>query len=621
MSLAEYVDAPPRTAKGRTWEEIHSLMTARRQADGVLMRQMLEFQAHYNGDIVIPVHDVQGHKTTPAMTARLATEAIDSLSRLSTSGKPSIMVPPLEAFKETGARSMERAARRRRVLYARWDQSALGDVILRRAYRHFYGYGTCAFVVMPDFERGGAMIELRNPLGAYPELRSLDDVREPLNVGFVVGRSFDWIRKHYPTHATKLDSAKAPTQGLWDIVEWLDEEVTVLGVLGPRGLGEQWSYLRDGSIKGAELARWENRAGRVCASIPRRVGLDRLMGMTDSSLAGLVELERMNSLNMIAAEKSVFADMVIVGQDGREAKLVSGRWHDGRTGIPNELVDGDVKLLQSNPGPLTLQNIDRAERNFRVSTGLIPQSGGETYGGLRTGRAIDAIGGFSVEPRVQEGQEIVARSLATVNRAICWTEQGYCEGKKYTVFSGWPGEVGQTEYEVDRDWESDANVVTYSFPGTEISQISVAIGQLLGGGVMSRRTGRTLHPLIQDAEGEERAVMLEHMSDAAMGGFMQQVSTGALPLIDQARIMRLYAGGMEIWDAIEQASREAQERQAAAAPPPQDPGMAASPETMPGLAMPGQGVESQPTIAPPSESQVNFRDLTRALRTGVNTRT
>lgn len=612
---------PETTTQGASWEQIYSQVWARRQNQSLIFRQMLQVRDHYNGDIVIPIADVKGHKSSAPMSARLVTEAIDSQSRLCSMSRPNITAPPLEAFNPA---SSQVANKRRKAWYARWDENALGDILLRRHYRFLSGYGSSCFVVMPDFKGNGcAKIELRNPLGLYPELRSMDDVREPRNLATIYGRSVDWIQANYPEARDWLGT-QAHLQGLWDIVEWIDDKCIVIGILGPRGFGEEWSWVRaEGGMRGYELRRWRNRADMVPVAVPRRITLDRLMGITDASLAAIEQMERMVILNDIAAEKYVFPDMLIMGTDGREARLLNGTWRDGRSGVPNEMVDGEFKFVQASPGPLTNPNIDRAERNFRISTGLVPQTGGETGGaGLRTGRAIDAIGGYSVDPRVQELQEVTTRCLKVVNEAIAAVELGYAPSQKYTVFSGWPGEHGLVEYTPKEIFkESRHNVVSYSFPGTNISEISTAIGQLLGEGVMSHATARREHPLIEDPDGEERAVNLEKMTDAMFAAQLAQAQQGALPLIDQVRAMELYANGKTIWEAVQQASREAQERQAAQAPPPEA-GQATAPEQQPGLALPGQGVESAapPEITPPTPAQDNFRQLYHALTTGAGQR-
>ncbi len=606
------------TAYGMAWGDIETEMQRRRSADGDVFRAMELARAHYNGDVVFPLYDVKGQTQASPISARLVTESIDNLSRMSTMGRPQIHCPALFPYKEKGKGSQDEAAIKRRALYARWDESALADILLRRAYRHFGGYGTASFIAVPNYERGGAGVELRNPLGAYPELRTLDDVRDPINVGFVVARSYEWICHMWPWMRGEMGAQGNTIDGMWDVLEWIDHECIVLGILGPsnRSWGTTWQ--RNGAPGGVEVARFPNKAEMVPVAMPRRMTMDRIQGIADSILPAVENLERMKLLDNAAAEKAIFPDLVILGQDGREARLISGRWHDGREGIPNELVDAQVQVLNWSPGPMNHSNIDRQERDIRVSTGLIPQTGGETYGGLRTGRAIDAIGGFSIDPRVQEAQEIMARSLTQLNKAIMAVEKGYFGQRKFTVFSGWPSESGETEYTPDKHFASDANVVTYSFPGTDVSSITVAIGQLLGAGILSRRAARLLHPLVEDKEGVETEVLVEHLTDAAIAGLLQQIGSGALPLVDQARIIQLVGKGETIWDAVTTASREAQERQAALAPPPEQ-GQAAAPEAQPGLALPGQGVEQPAAIAGPNQSQLNFRDLTRAVRTGITT--
>ena len=64
-----------------------------------------------------------------------------------------------------------------------------------------------------------------------------------------------------------------------------------------------------------------------------------------------------------------------------------------------------------SPGPMTQQTLDRLERNISVSGGISPFFGGENPDSMRTGRGVATMGGFSVNPRVQELQLIMAFAL------------------------------------------------------------------------------------------------------------------------------------------------------------------------------------------------------------------
>jgi len=596
-----------------SWDAIVHLMHTRRSQDSVLIRQMQDIRDRYNGDVVVPVPDIATEDTRPPPSPRLIADAIDNLAMRAASSRPTITCPALDP---TSVRSQLRAAVRRRALYAAWHRSALHDVILRRAYRHFIGYGTCSFVVTPDAEKGCARIELRDPLTSYPELRTPEFIEEPRNVGFVYGRSPEWVWRNYPEARDLIDNV--PTWNtMWDMVEWIDELSIVLGILGPRAPSSHDQLLPYNS---RELRRVPNRAGMVPVAVPRRVTLDRVFGAVATIMAQTDLLDRLTDLDIMAAERAIFPDTVVLGKDGRAPQLVGGVWHDGREGEPNFLIDGDVKLLQSAPGPLTHPVIDRLTQSINEHTGLLPAMRGQTPGSLRTGRAIDAITGFSVDPRVQEAQEVMARSLSTVNKSVMAVEKGYWPDKRYTAFTGWAGDPDVVEYTPSVHFDSDENVVNYTFPGTDISQMTVAVGQLIGAGLISKFSARNKHPFIEDAEHEEKRVVIERMTDAALTATLQQAAAGTLPLIDLANMMDRLERGASIVEAITEAQAAAQARQAATPPPPAL-GQQAAPESQPGLAQPGMGVEpGPPAIRGPTTSQNDFRNLIKTLRAGSSLR-
>lgn len=574
------------------WGSVVGIMMARRNADTPLIQQMVAIRDAYNCDVVIPLADTAGEPSLPPAQPHIVADTIDNTAMRAAGQRPTIYCPALDP---TNDASVKRAGIRRKALYARWHDSALWDVLLYRSFRHLVGYGTNAIVVVPDMVKGKASVEIRDPLTAYPDSRVGEETRRPINVGFVYGRSADWIRRNYPQAIPKLN---LPGTGryqsdLWDLVEWIDEEAIVVGILGPRYPTFSNPSIEQRLSLSMELSRIPNRAGTCPVAIPRRVTLDRVAGQVASILDQEALLQRLTALDIVAAEKAIFADMVAIGKDGRPPQLISGRWKDGRTGEINLMTDGAVQVLQTAPGPLTHPVLDRIERNAAMAAGKSPFMGGETTGSLRTGRAIDSLGGYSVDPRIEEAQKIMARGLMQVNESIIAVEKGYWPSKKYTCFSGWPGDMSHVIYTPSKDFESDENVVTYPMPGTDVQGATVALAQLTGAGLMSRETARRKHPLIDDAEHEEHSIIAERLEDAVLQGFLTQASQGTLPLPDASRIKQLVDKGTDIVEAILQAHNEAQARQATEAPAAQ-PGQAMAPEQAPGLAAPGQGIEAPP---------------------------
>lgn len=606
------------------WPDIVNIMGVRRQNDSALKKAMIDIRDRVNGDVVIPLPDVDGSPTLPVPTPHLIADAIESNAMRAASTTPVIHCPALDP---TSSRSRERAHTRRRALYAAWDHSALLESVLPRSYRHLTGYGTNALVVVPDFETGRARIETRDPLTSYPEHRSPEDTREPRDVGFVFGRSVQWLMAHYPEFARQYNAARSTIRdprllerinaSLWDVVEWVDEDQIVMGVIGPRDTVDSQS-LDDTFSGGMLLRRWDNRAGMVPVAAPRRVTLDRIDGQV-SKLTGLVDMMgRLMALDVLAAEKAVFPDMVVLDQNGTPQLLnASGKWNDGRSGEANLVKASKVDILQSSPGPLTHPVIDRLERNFRMSGGMPGMLGGENSNALRTGNALDTMGAISVDPRIQELQRLMTRALKVVNESVCEVEKGYFPNKTNVFFSGWPGDFGHVTYTPAKDFDSKENAVNYAFPGTDINQLTVAIGQAAGIGLISKKTGRYKHPLVDDPDAEEKNIFSEQLEEAAMSTFVQQAQTGTLPLIDLANIYESMFGESAWTKAIKSADQTARERQAAQPPAPEAGN--AAPEAMAGLAQPGTGAESQvppPDVngtSGPAPSQVDFKQLITAL--------
>lgn len=293
--------------------------------------------------------------------------------------------------------------------------------------------------------------------------------------------------------------------------------------------------------------------------------------------------------------------------------------------MANIILDGQAKLLQSSPGPMTQPIIDRLEQHLRSTGGVSPFYGGQNTGSLRTGKAIDTMGSFSIDPRVEEAQKIMARTLTSLNEGIGAVEKGYYPRRTIVAFTGFQTDDSMVSYVPADVYDTTGvspiptSVVDYEMPGASVSEITVEVGQLVGAGMMSKKTGMVKHPFIPDADAEEDKIIEEQIVAAVLGGFVQQAGSGAVPLIDAVAVLREVQNGNDIVKAIETSQAAAQARQAAAAPPP-GPDQASSPATQPGLAAPGMGVEAGPPgaapIPPPAQGIDNLHMMLRALGTG-----
>ena len=589
-----------------TWDQIVMVCRNRQMNNGALLSKMIEVRRRYNADWVVPYVSEVDAETLPPTTPTLIAEAIDFLGMRAASVMPYMNSPAIDPSKEVGVRSREFAAVRRKILGATHHQSKT-KLHMRRAMRHLAGYSTASFMVVPDFDLGFPRMELRDPLTSYPEPKAAEDLTPPRNCAFIYPKSSGWLREHYPETQGWIKQISHTGTEMWDVVEWVDEEVTVIGILGPRN----WETRTLGStgtiVHSRELKRWANPTGICPVYTPARVTLDKIISQI-ANLTGQVDLmAQLQALAIAAGEKSIFRDRYIIGDSVKSPQLVGGQWKDGRSGEMNIILDAKgIGEMVGNPDPYTQQMIDRLERNVRMGTGLVPQAGGETYGALRTGRGMDSMMGTAVDPRIQEMQEIMEVALENVNTIMFEQYKTYWPDKKYTMFSGWPGDKGSIEFTPSLHIETTDNVVAYTIPGSDVQGTTIQLGQLLGMKAISLHTLRSRHPYIDDPDAEGKRVEEEVIEEALLQGLTNQVAQGQIPITYLAKVEKHRRKEPDLVQAILKADAEMKAEQAKAAPPP-EPGQFASPAQMPGLSgpapvppsMPPEGV-SPPQGGPPS---------------------
>ncbi len=606
------------TTGGTSWVDICNTMAHRMKESGPLLKAMREVKERYEGDWVLPHFEDMGN-LTPAIIA----DAIDHTAMQAAQMRPSIMCPPRYGHVLTGAGSKAWADIRRKVLVGTWEKSGL-DVAMGRVYRHLAGYATCSLITLPDFSAECMKVHVRDPLSTFPEPKAAEDLSPPTNIGFVYGRSAAYLRATFPKSRQENGGPiphDDPATSLWDTVEWWDPDVMVVGIMGPR---EEQRRGHAGDTPHKELFRVPNRIGYVPAVVPTRVTLGRVLSQV-SNIVGQVDLAaKLAALDVIAAEKAIFPDRYIIGAGpGTVPTVVGGTWQDGRTGQVNLLVDASqVGEMRGTPDPAGKIAIDRLERNASKSSGLVPQMTGESYGAMRTGRAIDSLYAAAVDPRVHELHRIFEHAAPTLNRAVLDGYKAWWGEEKLTMFTGWRGD-DIVEFEPAKHFDITENAVRYSIPGADVQGTTIALGQLLAAEGISKETFRASHPWIDDAAREEAQIAVEKLTSAVMDTLLQRAALppdqGGIPPIDMVRILDLLRKDGDIVAAVTEADRLAQERQAAMAPPPEEEQVAA-PEEMPGLAGPGEGAEMAPfeppqSIAGPNDSQAALRQLTMALKT------
>lgn len=609
----------------KSWDEIYQIMESRRNTNSPIIDQMIEVRDRYNADWVLPNLSAEVMAQMPNLSPQIIADTVDNYGMRAGSVLPAVRCPAIKPEKQVGPQSRQYANIRQGILGATYKASRM-QLILRKAYRQLAGYSTTSLVVLPDFRNEIVRVSLRDPLNSYPDPIAADDFRDPEDIGFIFAKSAEWITAYYPEAAEIVSRHHHGNETLWNMVEWIDRDSIVIGLMGPQEYPWNGRTNYDRVDWSKELRRWPNPTGMVTAACPARVTLDRIASQL-ANIIGITDLmAKLTALDVMAKEKSIFPDKYIVGKIGSTPQIVGGEWKDGRSGEINIILDAEgVGSMNFASDPMATQAIDRLERNARVSAGLVPQMGGETYGALRTGRGIDALMGAAVDPRLQEMQVVMETWLSYINETILCSYKTYWPNKTFVMPSGWAVARKEVEFTPSKHIETYANEVSYPIAGADVQQTVITLGQLYGMRMISKETMMDRLPFIADAATEKARIDEEAMEELMLNSFAAALQSGqASPmLLAFVEEERRKDPDNDIIVAVQKANRRMQELQAQQAPPPQ-PGQVTAPEAQPGMAPelaqqpPPQdtgGVSTPPDLA-------NLRTLLNALgqTSGVVTR-
>jgi hypothetical protein len=580
-------------------EQILSLLGERRTSRGPRLEKMRRISEAYSNEIVLPLPEMDSSEE-PAV-ANILSIAVDSMGQRVASVLPKITFAALGDVRTARAK----ARTRRDVVYGWWDENRM-DLQLPKRGRQFFTYASTVVHVRPSARKQAPIYELRDPLTSYPSGEDIvcDDClftyRLSLNAlerRFGNGQSTGWLAGKLQLGPDTHSSTPI------DVVEYVDAEETVLLAVaqpnimpGMNPTNYQMTYCR--------LNRAENRLSQCPVVAAGRPGLQFSTGQFDGMVGIYTQQAMLQALEVIAVKRDIFPDTYLVGADGANPRVV--KQADGLRGIMGTVSGGDIRVLKEPASYQASPLIDRLERNSRV-TGRVPaEFGGESPSGVRTGRRGDAVMSAVVDFPLQEAQRFFAHGMRVENEiAIEIDKEWYNRPKK--VWVSWQGVDREVDYSPEELWTTDRHTVSWSHPGSDTNGIGIAIGSAIGMGIMSKKSGMDMHPMVQDGEQEHDQIQIEMLEQATLQGILAQAQSGSIPPGDMARIMQLIAKDMDLAEAIITAQTEAQERQAQQVAP-------TDPAAQPGLAPPGMGAEAMPSIAQAPEGQRNLSGLMAALR-------
>lgn len=569
----------------KSLEEIVALYKERVDAQGPLLQQMREVRQLANGDVVVPLNELD--RSTRTSVANLLVQGLDQMSMRVASTMP---VPYFPALREGQDRSMKLARDRKRAMLAIWDQNKM-NMKLRRRARHLLAYSSSPIYIKPNFDKRLPEWHLRNPLETFPAPLVDPDNPIPDNCIFTYNRPYRWLMHNYgPILNGVLRVGNPSAETMFTVLEYVCENEIVTLVLGAEetvdpATGRMWP-----GMPGVELTRIINKTGMPLVVVPRRISLDKAKGQFDGLLGMYYTRARLQALTEIAIERGIFPDEYLIANPGDNPEVI--QLADGKTGQLGIVKGGTIQQLQTNPGYKTDVALDRLERQERLEGAIPAEFGGESGTNIRTGRRGDSILSATVDFRVQETQEIFASSLVEEDKIAIAIEKTYWGNASKSFFI--PGtNGGLKDYTPSKMWETDFHYVTYSASGTDANNLVIGIGQRLGAGIISKETARETDPLVGDPELERDRIVGEAIEAALLSSIQSQAAdpNGPYQPDDLAYIAEQVATNrMTLPQAIQAAQKRAQERQATPAPE-------GAPETMPGLSPMGVGME-QPMAAP-----------------------
>lgn len=583
-------------------EEVLTMYQQRRQARGPILSQMQELRNIYNAEVVLPLPEMD--KAEKSMIANLVSQGLDQSAMRVASTMPGVSF----LLAEVASKTAEKAAKKQKdAVMAWWHENRL-KLKQRRRARWLLGYAMAPVVIKPDWEKRMPKWQLMEPLNTFPAPSQDWDELTPTDCIFSFYRSYSWVCDNYPDKALAFANGQgAPARD--DKIEFLEyisrEERCLVAMSKEPASWESYPLRRAIKMEWAE-----NETGKCWAVVPGRITLDRPQGQFDGMLGMYQAQARLMALSMIATEKGIFSDTYLVSRPGERAQFISGP-HDGRTGKVNIVAGGDIKDVQQNPGYQTNPMMSVLERNMRLTGGIPSEFGGESPTNVRTGRRGDAILSAIVDFPVQEAQELFQFSLQEENKVAIAIDKTYFDKPK-TFYVQWKGSgSSKITYTPSDLFKNDINFVNFAHAGADINSLIVGIGQRVGIGLMSIRTGQEMDPLIEDPELEHDRTVAEGIEKA----LLQQLQTlaaqpGGMPITDMARIMQyVKSDRLELAEALIKVQQEAQDRQATPAAP-------GAPEAQPGIEMPGQGAQQgMAPIGAPPEGQKNLTQMLNEMRT------
>lgn len=596
----------------RTPQQIAELFEQRRRYYTTMHAGMKELAAIYRGEAMVNLPDMG--RDEQASVPNLLAQGVDQMAGRIASVTPQVIFVPEKA----NDRAAERRARTASDVVNAWWFTDNHQIKRMERARNLVTFAMTPAVVRWDGHTFSPTWEVRDPRTAYPSLDVIPGTVLPTDVMFAYERTAGWMVANGYQDALAAVVGRNRTidpHGAVQIVEYVDsEQRTVIAVGYAEKRATEALVAPSGQVV-ALMAHMPTN-GIMTASCPSRIALGKIGGQFDSMTGMYYAQAKLMALELLAIEKDIFPDTWIESYQGEQAQILDGP-HDGRTGLINHLTGGRITTLQSSPGYMTNQSIDRLERSQRVTAGIPSDFGGESGTNIRTGRRGDAVLSAVIDFPLAEAQNLLAATLRDENRAAIELAKRYDGENTRTLYVGTGKPI---TYTADQVFKHSEHVVVYPVSGTDINTFLVGLGQRVGMGTLSKRSAAEKDPFIDDPELEHDRTVAEALEQSLLAGIQQRAAAppeaGGIPPLILARVMTLVKSDkLELAEALQKATEEAIEAQAEAQAQQQEAmGGEAPMPTVEQAAAPGAASLTGSPIPGPSQGQRDLASLLASTR-------
>jgi len=411
------------------------------------------------------------------------------------------VIAPLPAFNcsstnSVSDRARQKADKRTMIAAGYRDQSRLQTQMFTGADR-YVTFGVLPILVEIDYERKTPVINIDDPIGAYPDF---DRFGRLVSYTKRYTKTVADLVREFPEHESVIRGRYNTTndQTRMDMYRYHDKDKTLLF------LSERNNFV---------LAETPNPIGKIMAVMAVRPGIDsdtEFRGQFDDILWVQVARSRFATLSLEAAQKSVQAPYALpadvnVMEIGPDATI--------RSASPEK-----IRRVDLNVPPGLFQESAALDQELRVG-GRYPEGRlGNMSGSIVTGRGVEALmGGFDTQ--VKTAQTVFAEALTQVMSLCFEADEKIFKNVRKTVRGMDAGAPFEVEYTPSKDIAGEHVVdVTYGLmAGLNPNQALVFGLQARGDQLISRDFLRRQMPWEINVTMEEQKIEVEKMRDSLLG--------------------------------------------------------------------------------------------------------